>query len=377
MNLTSLASVFTILAFYIAWVAFYIERRTRLQQRKEEKIDILKSISQELELMNVWLGSSYDDLSYSQLQEPWHPFHMVYGLSRNDAIKNAISLKSVSLLSEKFLKTLVTLNQKLGSFEQHVNRLIQFNTSDPITVTKAFYYYDNKFSKYSIVEKWVEFEKLSRKLSTSKKLLPEEVHLIGNIKLLKDLHVQGIGSETDPKYLRYTFVVAKQQITEELEKIKQEGQFKQHPVFVFMDTVILGSFVLSLYILIQFIARGGGNVIGVNSIDAIIPLGAILLVSLILGYIKYGSLAPSREDWSWQLNFVELWNDVANFLIAGLVGYYFTLVRWPSLSKGEPLNISDFGLFIIFAMGLFGHLCVVSNNITKGIEAILKKVLEK
>lgn len=106
-------------------------------------------------------------------------------------------------------------------------------------------------------------------------------------------------------------------------------------------------------------------------------IGAIVIASLILGYIKYGSVAPSRKGWSWQLNFVEFWNDFINFLIAGMVGYYFILIRWPLLSKGGSLDLSDFGLFIIFAMGLFGHLCVVSNNITKGIEAIIKRILER
>jgi len=106
-------------------------------------------------------------------------------------------------------------------------------------------------------------------------------------------------------------------------------------------------------------------------------VGLIFLASIILGYIKYASVAPSRKGWSWQLNFVEYWNDFINFLIAGLVGYFFILVRLPLLLKGEHLNISDFGLFIIFALGLFGHLCVMSNNITIGIEAIIKKVFEK
>ncbi len=106
-------------------------------------------------------------------------------------------------------------------------------------------------------------------------------------------------------------------------------------------------------------------------------LSLVFLASIILGYIKFASIAPSRKGWSWQLNFVEFWNDIVNFLFAGLVGYYFIRVRWPLLLKGKLLDISDFGLFIIFAMGLFGHLCVISNNITKGIEAIIKKILEK
>lgn len=96
-------------------------------------------------------------------------------------------------------------------------------------------------------------------------------------------------------------------------------------------------------------------------------------MSLTLGLIKFGSL--DSNGWKWQRKFAEIWNDFINFFIAGLVGYYFILVRWPLLLKGEVLEISDFALFIIFMLGLFGHLCVMSKNITDGIEAILKRVL--
>lgn len=100
-------------------------------------------------------------------------------------------------------------------------------------------------------------------------------------------------------------------------------------------------------------------------------------MSLILGLIKYGSIANSYKNSPWQLKFVEIWNDFVNFFLAGLVGYYFIIVRLPFLLKGEALSISDFILFIIFALGLFGHLCVMSKNITDGVEAILKRVLER
>lgn len=107
----------------------------------------------------------------------------------------------------------------------------------------------------------------------------------------------------------------------------------------------------------------------------LIITGIISLVSLILGLIKYGSIADAYKGKSWQLKFIEIWNDFMNFFIAGLVGYYFVLVRWPLLLKGDALSTGDFVLFIIFTLGLFGHLCVMSKNITEGIEAILKRVL--
>lgn len=110
---------------------------------------------------------------------------------------------------------------------------------------------------------------------------------------------------------------------------------------------------------------------------SLIIIGIIFLISLVLGLIKYGSLANSYKGSSWQLKFAEIWNDFINFFIAGLVGYYFVIVRLPILLKGESLVFGDFVLFIIFILGLFGHLCVMSLNITKGVEAILSRVLER
>jgi len=99
----------------------------------------------------------------------------------------------------------------------------------------------------------------------------------------------------------------------------------------------------------------------------------IFLGSLVLGFIKFGSL--KTKDQKWQQKFAELFNDFVNFLIAGLVGYYFALVRWPLLVMGDTISASDLVLLAVFSMGLFGHLCVLSLNITEGIQAILKKVL--
>jgi len=107
----------------------------------------------------------------------------------------------------------------------------------------------------------------------------------------------------------------------------------------------------------------------------LVILGIIFLVSLILGLIKFETLQTS--GWNWQRKFAETWNDAVNFIIAGLIGYYFVLVRWPLLQNGETLNTGDFVLLAIFSMGLFGHLCVLSKNITDGIEVIIKRVLER
>ncbi|HBE89979.1 MAG: hypothetical protein A3E37_01970 [Candidatus Andersenbacteria bacterium RIFCSPHIGHO2_12_FULL_46_9] len=108
----------------------------------------------------------------------------------------------------------------------------------------------------------------------------------------------------------------------------------------------------------------------------IVVLGIIFLASLCLGIIKYQTVLKEGE-WKWQRKFAEGWNNFVNFFIAGLVGYYFMLVRWPLLAKGANIETSDFLLFAILTMGVFGHLNVLSYNITKGVEAILDRVLKK
>ena len=97
----------------------------------------------------------------------------------------------------------------------------------------------------------------------------------------------------------------------------------------------------------------------------------MIVISLILGWIKFSTI--DTKSWNWQRKFVEMWNDFVNFFIAGLVGYYFIVVRWPRLFVGDTLNTSDIFLLIVFLLGFFGHLCVLSNNITEGIKAIIDR----
>ena len=106
----------------------------------------------------------------------------------------------------------------------------------------------------------------------------------------------------------------------------------------------------------------------------LITIGVIFLASLGLGLIKFGIY--DSKSWNWQHKFAEIWNGFVNFFLPGLIGYYFVIVRWPLLLKGGVLTAGDFFLFIVFMMGLFGHLCVISKNITEGIEVILKRILE-
>lgn len=96
-----------------------------------------------------------------------------------------------------------------------------------------------------------------------------------------------------------------------------------------------------------------------------------------LAIIKNGTFEHLKvKGTPWQLKFLEIWNNFISYSIGGLIGYYFFTVRWELLLGGEQVTISDFGLILLLSLSFFGHLPVLSRNISEGISAILKRVLE-
>jgi len=119
-----------------------------------------------------------------------------------------------------------------------------------------------------------------------------------------------------------------------------------------------------------------------NSLFVIILLG----ISTVLGYWSYRASVcydagsdkiKEHKNAPWQWKFFEIWNFSINFFLGGLIGYYFILVRWNSISKDGILNIADFVLFFIFAMCLLRWFPYLIKNFTEGITVILKRVLDK
>ncbi len=117
-----------------------------------------------------------------------------------------------------------------------------------------------------------------------------------------------------------------------------------------------------------------------------VVIGIIFIVSLVLGSISYYAshcYNPEKDERifykhaPWQWKFFEVWNSVSNFFLAGLIGYFFILVRWDPISKGGLINITDLVLFFLFAMCLFRWFPYLIKNFTEGINVILKRVLEK
>jgi len=119
----------------------------------------------------------------------------------------------------------------------------------------------------------------------------------------------------------------------------------------------------------------------------LIIIGIIFIVSFVLGFIKYKNIYYGYNDKEdkqyprinspWQWRFIEIWNCFINFLLGGLIGYYFISVRWNAISNGEILKTADFILIFILTMCLTGWFPHFLKNITEGINAIITRVLDK
>jgi hypothetical protein len=105
----------------------------------------------------------------------------------------------------------------------------------------------------------------------------------------------------------------------------------------------------------------------------VLPSGRTSNFQRTLGHVEG---AHTGNKWA---KMIEFWNNFTNYFIAALIGYYFVVTLWPDLAKGQNINFSgvDFVLFIVFLLGLFGHLCVMSHNITEGINAIIERVFRR
>jgi hypothetical protein len=99
----------------------------------------------------------------------------------------------------------------------------------------------------------------------------------------------------------------------------------------------------------------------------------ILVASLAFSYLRYRTI-EGVDKLILESKILEFWNNFVNYFIAGLIGYYLVTVRLPQVSEGNvAAGPGDIFLFTFFLMGSFGHLAVLSYNLTRAIEAILQK----
>jgi len=161
--------------------------------------------------------------------------------------------------------------------------------------------------------------------------------------------------------------------TEKIEKLTFDEHKTEKKMLTIFYYIILASFLLGMFGLAAAWLEKGGVIINMNVFTMVLAL----IVSIGLGYIKFGTLKqPKKDNWNWQQKFAEIWNCSINFFIASLVAYYFVIVRWPFIASGNNPTVADFILLLVFGMGMFGHLNVLSLNLTEGVEAIISRFMK-
>lgn len=102
---------------------------------------------------------------------------------------------------------------------------------------------------------------------------------------------------------------------------------------------------------------------------------AIWVVSLILGLLHYYSgYYEDINKHNKPFKLMEFFRCFINYFLTLTIVYYFISVRWVYAAQGN-LSLTDFILFIVFVIGIFGWLPYFVKNITEGITVIFKKFL--
>lgn len=122
------------------------------------------------------------------------------------------------------------------------------------------------------------------------------------------------------------------------------------------------------------------------SMNNIWIFGIIFLFSLFLSIIQFrasmfykydGDEKKQLKNASWEWIFIETWNRFITLFLGGTIAYYFISVRWELILRDGVLTITDFFIFIIFAMCMLGWLPILLKNLTEGINAILERLMGK
>ncbi|MBI5122817.1 hypothetical protein HZA75_03075 [Candidatus Roizmanbacteria bacterium] len=273
MNPQYLSLSVAIFAFSLAWFVFKENKKEKRLSKKSEKKDILESIKAELEFMSPWLSTSYENTTLTG--QTWTPFFLVYGLSRNEACKNAISNRSVTLLSNELLAALVKFNQLSSHFEQHIQKAMMISTSDPQLAVEATRMLDTMPDDKA---RWKYMIALLKDYINNKPLTPVERMLVATYTANRAIHIDGIGSRNDPLSLHSIFMYLKGLVEKEAEDINQEAVWREPRWYCAVDMF----FLLLLSLGIMGLMLGLGFATGLSLPTPIVALLFALLITVLL-----------------------------------------------------------------------------------------------
>ncbi len=104
----------------------------------------------------------------------------------------------------------------------------------------------------------------------------------------------------------------------------------------------------------------------------------ISVVSIVWGLLHYKARYFKEIDNENKFfKLLEFSRFVINYFIALSIFYYFVSKRWPTINQNGDFTTTDFLLGMLFLIGIFGWLPYFVKNLTEGINAILKKILDK
>jgi len=106
----------------------------------------------------------------------------------------------------------------------------------------------------------------------------------------------------------------------------------------------------------------------------------ITVLSLILGVFRY-FYSSRKVDKNERNKFIfwsnELLNHSISVFIGGVIVYYFISIRYPLIVDDGAISTMDLILLLIFLTSFIGWLPYTIGNITKSVEKIVSKVIEK
>lgn len=110
----------------------------------------------------------------------------------------------------------------------------------------------------------------------------------------------------------------------------------------------------------------------------------ILLFSLLLAlsfyraFVLYDShkkeeVSYKNAPFSWKFN--QVWSHFVPLVVSGVMLYYLVEVRWDKIVLESTPSFADFVLVFFFLISVTGLMPYLLRNITEGINAVLKRIL--
>ena len=111
----------------------------------------------------------------------------------------------------------------------------------------------------------------------------------------------------------------------------------------------------------------------------LIPIFSFLLAfAYYKSFVIYDQEKKENRDYKnapllWK--FCQIWNQFVPMVVSNVILYYFIDVRWAKIVQEASVSFNDFMLATFFLIGITGLMPYLLTNITQGITAIVKKVL--